>query len=87
MNMLQNAHILMCGLHCLNEVINLGIDRHNKGEHVTFGDVANIIAKELPAAIATAGIQDTPFRVHPHLPPQPKRPGPNHPRMKLPGSI
>ena len=83
MNILQNAHIVMAGLHCLNAIVNLGIERHNKGEHVTFGDVANVIADELPAAVKEAGIEDHAFRVHPHLPP----PMHHAPGFKLPGKV
>ena len=58
MSMLKNANALMAGLHVIEQVTEAVAERHARGEHFTLGDFANVIAKETPAAVKEAGLED-----------------------------
>ena len=70
MGMLKNASALLAGLHVIEQVTDAVAEKHAKGEHFTIGDLANVIAKEAPAAVREAGIED-----HPWKPVPPRRGG------------
>ena len=71
MSQLKNANAILAVLHVGEALADLTVDRHSNGEHVTIGDVANVISSEAPKAVAEAGIADHVWRPAP-----PKRGGP-----------
>lgn len=67
MSMLKNANALLAGLHVIEAVTDAVAERHAKGEHFTFGDLANVIESHAVKAVTEAGIADHPWR---HAPPK-----------------
>lgn len=65
MSIIKDANALLAGLHVVEGLANLTMEKHAKGEHVTFGDLANFAATEIPGAIEAAGIADHPWRMAP----------------------
>ena len=64
MSGIKSAGAMLAGLHVLEAFADMVIDKHEKGEHVTYGDVANTIATTAPSAVTEAGIADDVWRPH-----------------------
>lgn len=67
MSMLKNANAVLAGLHVIEAVTDAVAERHAKGEHFTFGDLASIVESNAVKAVNEAGIADHPWR---HAPPK-----------------
>ena len=63
MNTMQKLHeaALLIGI---VEDVTSKVDEIKRERHVTFGDVANIAATEIPRAIEASGLSDQLFRAH-----------------------
>ena len=65
MSMLKNANSLLAGLHVIEAVTDAVVAKHAKGEHFTFGDLANVVESNAVKAVTEAGIADHPWKMAP----------------------
>lgn len=65
MSTLMRANVILAGLHTMEAVTDAVMERHAKGEHFTYGDLANIIAANAVPAVNAAGIADHPWKPAP----------------------
>ena len=60
-----NAHLALALVGVLDEVVDMTIKTHAKGEHVTFGQVAETVAEHLPSLVEEAGLNAVPWKLAP----------------------
>ena len=65
MSMLKNANAMLAGLHVIEAVTDAVTEKHEKGEHFTIGDLAQVVADNAVQAVEQAGIADHPWRASP----------------------
>ena len=65
MNAIHKGSLILAGIHLVESVVELAVNKHAAGEHVTYGDVANVIGQGAIDAVNNAGIADEHWRPAP----------------------
>ena len=65
MNAIHKGSLILAGIHLVESVVALAVDKHAAGEHVTYGDVANVIGQGAIDSVNNAGIADEEWRPAP----------------------